>query len=268
MEKDQILEAIRRCAEENGGVAVGRARFERLTGIREGQWAGRYWLRWSDAVAEAGYSAASMNSALPDEVVLDALVRLIRELGHYPVTAEFRMRRRADPSFPDHKVYRRFGTKPSLAARVIEHVGKDPDLRGVVAICQPIAALVEPASESADEVGPDAGQVYLMKSGSHYKIGRSNAAGRRAYELAIQLPEKLQVIHVIDTDDAVGIERYWHLRFGHRRANGEWNFKEVVSVGSRCSVTITVGSDVPSTSNACRAEVAPPRRRPGPAQLP
>jgi hypothetical protein len=69
---------------------------------------------------------------------------------------------------------------------------------------------------------PLAGQVYLMKAGSHYKIGRSNAAGRRAYELAIQLPERLEVVHVLDTDDAVGIEKYWHNRFASRRANGEW----------------------------------------------
>lgn len=221
-DKEEILDAIRRCAEENGGVAVGKGRFERLTGITEAQWAGRHWLRWSDAVAEAGYQASSMTTALPDDAVLDALVELIRDLGHYPVSAEFRMRRRTHPTFPDHKVFRRFGNKPDVAARVIAHVAKHPDMSDVAAICEPIAAEAGRATPEKDEDGPVAGQVYLMKSGAHYKIGRSNAAGRRAYELAIQLPERLQVVHVIDTDDAVGIERYWHLRFADRRANGEW----------------------------------------------
>lgn len=61
-----------------------------------------------------------------------------------------------------------------------------------------------------------------MKSGHHYKIGRSNAPGRRAYELAIQLPERLEMVHVIRTDDTIGIERYWHQRYEAKRLNGEW----------------------------------------------
>lgn len=61
-----------------------------------------------------------------------------------------------------------------------------------------------------------------MKSGKHFKIGRSNAPGRRQYELSIQLPQAIEVIHEIRTDDAVGIERYWHERFADRRLNGEW----------------------------------------------
>jgi hypothetical protein len=55
-----------------------------------------------------------------------------------------------------------------------------------------------------------AGFVYLLKSGRHYKIGKTNAMGRRKYELAIQLPEKLRAIHSIKTDDPDGIEQYWH----------------------------------------------------------
>ncbi len=47
-----------------------------------------------------------------------------------------------------------------------------------------------------------------MKSGRFYKIGRSNATGRREYEVAIQLPEKLSTVHVIRTDDPAGIEAY------------------------------------------------------------
>jgi len=75
-----------------------------------------------------------------------------------------------------------------------------------------------------DERGLTAGEVgyvYLMKAGRFYKLGRTNALGRRERELVIQLPEAAKVIHPIKTDDPVGIEEYWHRRFHDRRKNGE-----------------------------------------------
>jgi hypothetical protein len=65
-------------------------------------------------------------------------------------------------------------------------------------------------------------RVYVMKSGRFYKIGRSNSAGRREYELGLQLPEPIAMVHAIRTDDPVGIEAYWHKRFEAKRKNGEW----------------------------------------------
>jgi hypothetical protein len=63
MNRQTIIDAIQRAAAENGGVMPGRARFERMSGITEGVWRGKYWLRWSDAVAEAGLTAGRMNEA-------------------------------------------------------------------------------------------------------------------------------------------------------------------------------------------------------------
>ncbi len=66
------------------------------------------------------------------------------------------------------------------------------------------------------------GYVYLVKSGRFFKLGKTNAAGRREYELGIQLPEKVKTVHVITTDDAAGIEAYWHKRFAGKPKKGEW----------------------------------------------
>jgi hypothetical protein len=43
MNKEHIINEIRRTAKANGGVALGRHRFEAKTGIKFHDWYGRFW---------------------------------------------------------------------------------------------------------------------------------------------------------------------------------------------------------------------------------
>lgn len=79
------------------------------------------------------------------------------------------------------------------------------------------------AQEDSNNTGKEIlGAVYLFKHGKYYKIGKTNDTVRRGNELKIQLPENLDLIHEIKTDDPSGIEAYWHRRFEAKRMNGEW----------------------------------------------
>ena len=105
MTKEDILSEIRRTATANGGVPLGRDRFFDATGIKDYDWLGKYWSRWGDAVAEAGFAPNQLQDAYPSALILTHHANLSRELGKIPVTAEMRIKRRADRTFPNDKVF-------------------------------------------------------------------------------------------------------------------------------------------------------------------
>jgi Meiotically up-regulated gene 113 len=118
-------------------------------------------------------------------------------------------------------VFARLGSKQQFAKKILSYCEGRSGYEDVTVICVPIASKhISSIADASDET--TIGFVYLMKSGPYYKLGRSNAAGRREYELSIQMPEKLGTVHTIRTDDPVGIEAYWHQRFEAKRKNGEW----------------------------------------------
>jgi hypothetical protein len=225
MTKEHILAEIRRTAAANGGTPLGRERFLSETGIREADWHGKYWVRWNDAVREAGLSPNSLNTARSSEEMLEKLSALARELQHFPVVGEFKLKSRSDPTFPNFKTFGRFGSKAKLVSAVSEFAR----LRGyqdVVDICASVKPLRRAGRESEGDATAEGavGYVYLLRHGSgrEFKIGRTNNPIRREGEIGIELPRRLEPIHVIETDDPAGIESYWHRRFAERRLKNEW----------------------------------------------
>ena len=219
--KEHILAEIRRTAV--GGCALGRERFYAETGIKESDWSGRYWTRWSDAVREAGHEPNKMQEAFPEEFLLHSLASFIRELGRFPTSADLKMKSRNDPSFPSHNTFNRLGRKAARARQLVEFCASHDGLDDVADIAKPLAATCPPRYTERDEPEVDSfAFVYQMKSGKYYKIGRSVSAEKRAYEVRLQLPEELKLVHKIKTDDPVRIEAYWHQRFSSKRVRGEW----------------------------------------------
>ena len=82
----------------------------------------------------------------------------------------------------------------------------------------------EMQNEDATSLNISYGYVYLVRHGARneYKIGKTYNPIRREGELKTELPEKLEPVHRVKTDDPSGVESYWHRRFAGKRKNGEW----------------------------------------------
>jgi len=215
MNKDIILAEIRRTANANRGVPLGSDRFATETGVRELDWYGKYWMRWSDALAEAGFALGKKRNALEHHIIR-AAINLIREIGRFPSKLDVRLKVSKDQDFPDHnQIYNR--GKKRLIEEILDFCRGHTDYEDIVDVCNLATSYQFQVDNS-----PFAGFVYLMRSSGFYKIGRTNSIERRRSELSIQLPEKLTTVHQIATDDPVGVEAYWHRRFANNRVNGEW----------------------------------------------
>ena len=223
MTKTHILSEIKRTATANGGVPLGKRRFASETGIKESDWFGKFWTRWSEALREAGLTPNRLQGPYDRAGLLDKYAMFVQELGRLPTSGELRLKRHADSAFPSHNVFAgRLGNKAQLLAALHEHCQDRTEYADVVRLCDSHLPSSRKETDDTEPSNEQIGFVYLIKSGRFYKIGRSNAAGRRQYELAIQLPEKVILVHQIKTDDPAGIEAYWHNRFKERRKNGEW----------------------------------------------
>ena len=223
MDREAILQAIRFQAAENGGVPLGKRRFEAASGIRESAWVGKYWARWNDVLEAAGFAPQVWNARVHDEAALVKLVAdLAIELGHYPTAAERNLRHRSDPSFPfDSTFTTHLGTRSAQLQLLVDLGSRDPSYKAVYDICAPMLTSLKGEPDAVARASSP-GRVYLLRSGQHYKIGKTDKPDRRYREIQLLVPGDLEEIHVLETDDPTGIEGYWHRRFAAKRVKGEW----------------------------------------------
>ena len=111
-----------------------------------------------------------------------------------------------------------------MLQKIIEYCKGKSEFNDVISLCSVIAKSARKKPDSTNSESGNIGYVYLIKHGirREYKIGMTKNPIRREGELRIELPEKVQPIHYIKTDDPSGIESYWHSRFSSKRKEGEW----------------------------------------------
>lgn len=224
IDKTHILNEIRRLAKANGGKPPGVRKFESETGIKKSDWFPDTWLRWGDALQEAGFTRNVLQQPLSHGLLIEHYVKLAQKLGRLPIKGELIRESKSNPSFPSETTFRRLGDREKLLKSVVDFCRETSRFDDVLALCESKLHELDRNAESplTTKTKPNTGFVYLMKSGRHYKIGRTNCLGRREWELGIKIPIPPKTIHRIETDDPVGVEAYWHKRFGDKRGEGEW----------------------------------------------
>ena len=224
MNKQEILSEIKRLAEENGGKAPGFQRFSSETDLRKSDWYPNLWLRWGDAISEAGCASNDFITAYDTNFLIQKYIELIRELGHFPIEGELRIKRKTDENFPSHSGFSQLGGKQDRIEKIIEYCKGKNEFEDIVSICEAVSKPSHKRTDSSNTGPENVGYVYLIKHGARneYKIGMTNNPIRREGELRLELPEKVKPIHYIETDDPSGIEKYWHNRFANKRKEGEW----------------------------------------------
>lgn len=233
--REWIIAEIRRLADEAGGTAPGKSAFFRATGIKESDWSGHYWARWSDAIDEAGFSPNAMQTKLDDDALARSLANEVRRLGRFPTYAEMKLRRKTDRTFPSHNTVASRGDPTQLHQLVKRFCEKQDEYADVISLLPPIDTESSEPTIAAQQAPPEVathGYVYLVRSGKHHKIGQSTDVQKRLLQLNTGMPESGTLVHVISTDDPRGIERYWHTRFADRRVrpDAEWFALSVADV--------------------------------------
>lgn len=198
--------------------------FVQATGITRSQLWRAGFPKYTAAVEAAGLIPNQPTAATDPSSMFEALAGLARRLGKFPTKGDIKVARGKDAAFPSYEAYFRLSGQQfaALPAKLFDYCRSRKEFADVADLLgDPTAPPTIPAAAQG-KLQRVVGYVYLAKHGRDYKIGRSNDVARRRREISLLLPNELEHVHVIETDDPEGIEAYWHRRFEKRRSRGEW----------------------------------------------
>lgn len=220
--KQDILAKIRQIAAASDGRAPGREKFLAETGIKPHEWRGRIWRNWSDAIAEAGFAPNERQAAFVDDDLLAVVCSIAKDLQRFPSTGDIEFDARRHPNAPSAKTILARWKMPELATALAGYA----DAHNEPEVAEYARLYSSPRSQRVDNVTDEAGKalghVYMQRHGQDYKIGFTNSLNKRGRQIQIELPQEIELVHSILTDDPPGVEAYWHRRFAEKRTRGEW----------------------------------------------
>lgn len=220
--KEQLVEHLRRAVRNNDGLPPGELRFYRESKLSKDRLWDAEIRSYGDLCELAGFPRNRLKQQMTADQLFEPLATLAVKLNRFPDNTDRRMARRRDGAFPSYAAYRTAQDKNGpLDLQLRDWCSSRPEHSTALEI---LLAHIAP-QDGRPQRGPSGqrivnGHVYLMrygKSGRDYKLGKTEKVERRHAQISGMFPGELRVIHVIDTDDPAGIERYWKRRFESKR---------------------------------------------------
>jgi hypothetical protein len=216
--RDRLIEQLQRVARDNGGRVPGEMRFYRETGLTKQNLWDVDIRSYGDLCELAGLPRNRLQQQMAPDQLFEPLAVLTARLKRFPDNTDRQMAHRQDAAFPSYEAYRTAQNKNGpLDDQLLEWCRSRPERSEAREILEAHLARREGHRRRIGQSGKVVkGYVYLFRygnSGQNYKIGRTDQVVRRHSQISAMFPGDLRIVHVIETDDPVGIEGYWHRRF-------------------------------------------------------
>jgi hypothetical protein len=212
LSKEFVTDAYRNQVNLYGKV-LSQDAFMRQTGIANYHWRGGYWRSWSEFQASLGFTPNKRPEKYSDEYILRCFGELALRLKRLPTDVDIRLWRKQDP-FPSRSAYERLGSRDQRLMRLEAFCEGKPEFAPVAALLEERRAQFAARRRGYRRVR---GFVYLARAGEPglmmYRLGHERGGCKRVRRLATRQWCLPGTMHVIDTDDPKGIERYWRERF-------------------------------------------------------